>query len=258
MIMNVETLKEIIKTELPNCLRQDPSIKKYILDFTRYEFADRLETQDRFYDILNQLKVHIEAQDKKWDEQNKKWDEQNKKLDQVYLELRQEREAQEKKWEEQNKRWEANQQELYQLNQKVAEQSKRHERSIGALGARWGLQSEKAFRDALAGILEQSFGVQVLNINEYDKEGIVFGRPDQVELDVVVKNGLLIICELKSSIDKAGMYIFERKVRFYEKLQQQTANRMIVISPMIDARAHKVAEKLGIETYGDSLDVQSL
>jgi hypothetical protein len=30
------------------------------------------------------------------------------------------------------------------------------------------------------------------------------------------------------------------------------------ISPMIDAREQKVADKLGIETYGDSLDVESL
>jgi len=37
---------------------------------------------------------------------------------------------------------------------------------------------------------------------------------------------------------------------------QRTADRLIVISPMIDARAHKVAEKLGIETYGDSTEVE--
>jgi len=59
------------------------------------------------------------------------------------------------------------------------------------LGSRWGLQSEKAFRDALAGTLEQNFGVQVVNVNEYDDRGEVFGRPDQVELDVIIKNGLL-------------------------------------------------------------------
>ena len=45
-------------------------------------------------------------------------------------------------------------------------QAAKQERGIGALGSRWGLQSEKAFRDALAGILEQSFGVQVINVNE--------------------------------------------------------------------------------------------
>ena len=135
------------------------------------------------------------------------------------------------------------------------EQARRHDRTIGALGARWGTQSEKAFRDALAGILEQTFGVQVLNINEYDDEGVVFGRPDQVELDVIIKNGLLLICELKSSVDKAAMYIFERKARFYERRHQRQADRLIVVSPMIDARAQQVAQRLGIETYGDSIEV---
>jgi hypothetical protein len=31
-----------------------------------------------------------------------------------------------------------------------------------------------------------------------------------------------------------------------------------VVSPMIDARARKVAERLGIELYGDSLEVETL
>jgi len=53
------------------------------------------------------------------------------------------------------------------------------------------------------------------------------------------------------------MYIFERKVRFYEKRHQRKANRLIVISPMIEPKARKVAEKLGIETYSDSLEVDT-
>lgn len=113
-------------------------------------------------------------------------------------------------------------------------QNKKFDRSVSALGARWGIKSEKSFRNALAGILEENFGVCVLNITEFDDQGEVFGRPDQVELDVIIKNGLLILCELKSSIDKAGMYIFERKARFYERRHQQKATRLIVISPMID------------------------
>jgi hypothetical protein len=100
--------------------------------------------------------------------------------------------------------------------------------------------------------------VEVLNISEYDDEGVVFGRPERVELDVIIKNGLLLICELKSSVDKAGMYIFERKARFYERRHQRKADRLIVISPMFDTRAQKVAGQLGVETYSDSLDVESL
>jgi hypothetical protein len=120
------------------------------------------------------------------------------------------------------------------------------------------LRSEKAFRDALAGILEKSFDVEVRNVTEWDEQGEVFGRPEQIELDVIIKNGLLIICELKSSIDKAGMYIFERKARYYERVHDRRADRLIVVSPMIDARALAVAERLGIDTYGDSTEVQAL
>ena len=95
----------------------------------------------------------------------------------------------------------------------------------------------------------------MLNISEYDDQGVVFGRPDQIELDIIIKNGLLLICELKSSIDKAGMYSFERKARFYEERHQRKADRLIVISPMIDLRALPVAQRLGIETFSDSQDL---
>jgi hypothetical protein len=126
------------------------------------------------------------------------------------------------------------------------------------MGARWGIASERAFRNALAGILEDSFGVQVLNINEFDEEGIVFGRPDQVELDIIIKNGVLILCELKSSMSKGDMYIFKKKVDFYQQKHQRQASRLLVISPMIDNYAEKVAKQLGIEVFSDSLDVTEL
>ena len=247
-MMNAESLKETIKRELPGWLREDPDFRAYILELTRREYAGRAETQDRFYDILAELRRDREEQSRKWDE--------------YQVELRRDREEQARRWEENARQWAIHQTELRnefkRIHEEIMAQAQKHERGIGALGARWGLQSEKAFRDALAGILEQNFGVQVVNVNEYDDQGEVFGRPDQVELDVIVKNGLLIICELKSSIDKAGMYAFERKARFYEKHHQQTANRLMVISPMIDARARQVAERLGIETYGDSTEVESL
>ncbi len=100
--------------------------------------------------------------------------------------------------------------------------------------------------------------MQVINVNDFDDDGTVFGRPDQIELDIIIKNGMLLICELKSSIDKAGMYSFERKARFYEARHNRKANRLIVISPMIDKKARKVAEQLGIELYHDSEDVEQI
>ncbi|MBO9338007.1 MAG: DUF3782 domain-containing protein, partial [Chloroflexus sp.] len=126
--------------------------------------------------------------------------------------------------------------------------------TIGALGARWGLYSEQSFRDALRGILTGFFNLEVINVNEFDETGEVFGRPEQIELDVIIKNGLLLICEIKSSMSKADMYLFERKAQWYERRHERKADRLIVISPMVDAPARKVAERFGIVVYSFAED----
>lgn len=232
--IDTRQLEQLVLQHLPALVEQSPTVKNLVLDLA----AHKKETTDRFYEMLGELRRDREAQTKKWGEKTRedklKWEEKNRE-DKL-------------KWEEQSLKW-------TQVHEEIMEIARKHERGIGALGARWGIQAESAFRNALAAILEKSFGVQVININEYDDEGMVFGKPDQVELDVIVKNSLLIICEIKSSISKSDMYTFERKVRFYEKNHQRTATRMMVISPMVDFRAKPVAEKFGIEVYTDSSEV---
>ena len=292
--MTTESLKDTIKRELPTWLREDPAFRTYVLELTRNEYADRRETGDRFYELLGELRRDREKQERNWEanqtelerireeqaqkweanqaelkrmreEDAQKWEQQNRRWDENQAERRrlwdENRTEQRRLWEENqaesNRRWDENQEELKRLHNEIMAQAQKFDRGIGALGSRWGLQSEKAFRDALAAILEHGFDVQVVNVTDYDDSGDVFGRPDQIELDVIIKNGLLLICELKSSIDKAGMYIFERKARFYERRHERKANRLIVISPIIDARARKVGERLGIEMYGDSTEVEA-
>jgi hypothetical protein len=53
------------------------------------------------------------------------------------------------------------------------------------------------------------------------------------------------------------MYSFERKARFYERRHQRRADRLIVVSPMIEPKALSVARALGIETYSDASEVAS-
>jgi hypothetical protein len=242
---------QLILQRLPILMQQNKQIQELVLELARENFAERKETENRFYQLLNELKRDREEQTRKWDEQNRKWaeytQEQNHKWDE-----------QNRKWDEQNRKWDEAKQEFQQMHEAIMAIAQKQDRSIGALGARWGIQSENTFRNALVAILEKSFNVKVINVNEYDDEGTVFGRPDQVELDVIIKNGLLIICEIKSSVSKSDMYTFERKVRFYETRHQRQASRMLVISPMIDARAQSVAQQLGIEVYTDSLEVKSL
>ena len=168
--------------------------------------------------------------------------------------------------EEQDRRWEENQQELRAMREETTArfdrmlslleaQARKHDSAIGALGARWGVRTEQSFRNALKGILEDSFNVEVINVTEFDDEGEVFGQPDQVELDVIIQDGTLILCEIKSSMSKSDMYTFKRKVRFYEKRHNRKANRALVISPMVNQQAQEVARKLGIEVYSYVEDI---
>ncbi len=185
-----------------------------------------------------------EEEAKRWEEQAKLWAEQNRRWAE-----RQEEEA--KRWEEENLRWKEDQKAIRAMLKRLDEFDSR----LGALGARWGLHSEEAFRSALQGILEESFGVQVINLREWDDSGEVFGRPDQVELDVIIYNSTLILCEIKSAVSKADIALFERKVRWYEKRHSRKADRRIVISPLADARAERFARELGIEIYSFARDV---
>ena len=60
--MNAEALKEAIRQELPHLLETDPALRAYILELTRREYAPREDTQDRFYEILAELRSDREAQ----------------------------------------------------------------------------------------------------------------------------------------------------------------------------------------------------
>ncbi len=218
-----EEIKKIIMAELPRLMESDPDVRRFILNVTHEKYADRAKTDDRFDRTLDELK--------------------------------RDREINEKKWEAQDKRWEKNQKVINEMLASIKKVDGRIDSTIGALGARWGLHSEGAFRNGLRAILEKSFGVKVERYEDYDHDGVVFGRPDQVELDVIIYNGTLILCEIKSSVSKSEMYAFWRKKDFYEKKHDRKATRVMVISPMIDDRAREVAKKLNIEVYVYADDV---
>jgi len=261
--MNTTEIKKLIQQELPNILQTDKTFHYIIQGILQENFADKHKTDDRFEQMLAEIRAMREESERKWQEQEARWDKQ-------YAENRAMREESERKWQEQKAQWdrqEARWDKQYAENRAMREESQqilkeiqlfthKYNSNIGALGARWGIQTESAFRNALKSILEESFDMKVLNITEFDHEGEVFGRPDQVELDIIIRNGLLIICEIKSSMSKSDMYIFERKVRYYEKHHNKKVNRQIVISPMLDKYAYPIAEKLGIEVYSYAEDVE--
>lgn len=229
--MKTKEIRDIILKELPAILEQDKEVQALVLRLSEGRFADKEKTEDRFDKMLNELAADREAQSKKWEEQDKKWEEQEVK-------------------------WQEGQKVIHELLDSIKALNNKTETTLGAIGARWGMRSEQSFRNALKGLLSTVTGLEVTNVVEYDAEGFVFGRPDQIELDLVVKNGLLIICEIKSSVSKPDIYIFLKKAEFYQKQHFVKADRLIVISPMIDKKALELAKDWGIKTYSYVDDIE--
>ena len=110
------------------------------------------------------------------------------------------------------------------------------ETQLGGLGARWGIQTEEAFRNAMKTILEE-VGFTAKRYLAYDTEGEVFGRPDQVELDVVIQDGKVIVIEVKSSLDRGHVHLFSRKVAFYARKTGQQVARQVIVTPYTERGA---------------------
>jgi hypothetical protein len=248
--MEQQQFRETFLKELPILMQNDPTFRMAVLDITRTQYADKTETESRFDRMMDELTKNRLLLEQKMAEDRKKWAENHKELVKLTTSLQELEEKSDKRWEESQKRWEENHKELVKLTTSLQDLGKQYDQTLGALGTRWGLHSEASFRNALCGILKDiSEDIEVVNVNEYDDEGVVFGHPDQVELDVILKNGILMICEIKSSVSKSDMYTFDRKVQFYQQKHNRQATRKIVISPMVDQYAKPVADKLGIEIY---------
>ena len=172
------------------------------------------------------------------------------------------REESEQRWDEFRQEMEAQREESNRLREESSasrtsldDSFRRFNHTIQGLGARWGLTSEEVFRNELAAILTDELGFRVEQYEGYNDSGSVFGQPEQVEMDVIIRNGLVIAIEIKSSVSRSDLSLFQRKIAFFEQTENVTVNRRFFISPFVDPNAVELAEGMGIELYTHSLDI---
>ena len=122
-------------------------------------------------------------------------------------------------------------------------------RHLDALGARWGMMSEEAFREGLRGLLEREFGFKVEKWIRYDKEGVVFGFPSVVDVDVAIHDGKVILIEISSHVRRQDVYYFLKKADFYFRVTGRKPDKLLIVSPYVDEDAFKIALEYGVEVY---------
>ena len=110
------------------------------------------------------------------------------------------------------------------------------QRSIDRLGARWGIRNESLFRQTMAAILEQSFGVRV-------EERTIAGE----QFDILIYDGQHILVEIAASVGPTIQTRLERKRRLYEESTGVSPTRVILATASIHSRRAHQLRTSGIE-----------
>jgi len=221
-------------------LREDEEFRLAVAGLIGFEellkrFERHEEELRRVWEAIEKLRedlhIFMKEQEKRWEENNKRWEEAYKRF-----------EAIERKLLEHDKRFEA-------LMRRMDLLEKRIDRKITMLGARWGLETEKSFRRAVKGLVEEVLGRgKVEKWKFYDEKGEVYGYPSEVEIDLLIRDEVHILVEVKASASSGDVVELWRIGGLYQRVTG-IRPRLVIITPFIDERAMKTAKELGVEVY---------
>ena len=108
--------------------------------------------------------------------------------------------------------------------------------AIDRLGARWGIRNESLFRQTIAALLEQSFGVTV-------EQRTIAGE----QFDVLIFDHQHILVEIAASVGPTIQERLERKRRLYREATGITPARVILATAAIHSQRAQALRQMGIE-----------
>ncbi len=129
----------------------------------------------------------------------------------------------------------------------IEEEMRETRRVVTVIAHRFGVISESSFREGMRYVVEEVLGAarvsrQILR----DDEGIVYGHPADVEVDVVVRDDAHVLVEVKSRVSRADVAELHRVGLLYERLNG-VRPRLLIIGGFVDGNSWDTARRLGVE-----------
>ncbi len=109
-------------------------------------------------------------------------------------------------------------------------------RAIDRLGARWGIRNESLFRQTMAAVLQESFGVTV-------EQRTIAGE----QFDLLIFDGQHILVEIAASVGPSIAQRLQRKQRLYRQETGVEPQRVILATASIHSRRAQELRQMGIE-----------
>ena len=154
----------------------------------------------------------------------------------VLTELRALRTEMERRFEQVDQRLEQSDRQMHEFRADVAARFEDVQRAIDRLGSRWGIRNESLFRQTIAALLEQSFGVSA-------EQRTIAGE----QFDILIHGREHILVEIAASVGRTIQARLERKRRLYEESTGVSPARVILAAASIHSRRAHDLRQMGIE-----------
>ena len=203
-----------------------------------------------FRELLERF-TKLEERQQRLEERQQKLEERQQVLEERFARLEERQQRLEERFaelEERFARLEERQQRLEERFARIEEELRDTRRLVMVIAHRYGIITEEAFRQAMKYVVEDALGAgEVSRWSHYDSEGIVYGHPAVVEVDVMVRDdGTHVLLEVKSRVSRGDILELSKVGELYERVMG-VKPRLVIIGGFIDRGVPELAKKLGVE-----------
>ena len=209
-----EDLIDLFSRRLPELLERRPDLEPTIFGAFVKTFARREEVAL----VVTELRALRTGMDQRFEQVDERFEQVDQRFEQI------------------DQRLEEHSREMREFRAEVAARFDDVQRSIDRLGARWGIRNESLFRQTMAAVLEQSFGVGV-------EQRTIAGE----QFDVLIYDHQHILVEIAASVGLTIRERLERKRRLYEESTGMRPERVILAVASIHSRRAEELRQIGIE-----------
>ncbi|MHA1650204.1 MAG: DUF3782 domain-containing protein [Candidatus Helarchaeota archaeon] len=261
--LNERKIRELIEKEINKRINELTSKNP----LTREEFlkgmdiiSERFEAMDRrFEELIKTMNDRFEAMDQRFEAVDRRFEELIKTMNDRFEVMDRRFEAVDRRFEEadrrfkelittMNDRFEASDQRFKELVEAMNRNFLILKVAIDSLGRRSGIQLEKT----ILKLLEKSLRHQDIDINKVqwieliDEKGEVFPPNYRTDVDVLIRDGLHFLMEIKYKADNRDVFHFLKVAELYAK-KYRHPNKLILVSLEINPKTQEYAEKQNIE-----------
>ncbi len=242
--MGYATAGEALKDKILNLLEKDREFRYAVMGLLGFkELLERFSRLEEHQQRLEERQQRLEERQQRLEEHFARLEERQQRLEERFAEL----EKHFARLEERQQRLEERQQRLEERVTRVEEEMIELRRVVIAVAHRFGIITESTFRETMKYVIEDVLGTaKVERKIIYDDEGLVYGHPSVVDIDVVIHNNTHILIEVKSRISRSDVAILYRKGILYEK-KVGVKPKLIIIGAIIDEDSYETSKVLGVE-----------